>query len=320
MIFHSIKNSFEKVPVVFCFCCLLLWVPLIAGCSKYSAIKKKTIQIAHDIKTSDEDLKKRIGIVIFENRTLFTDQDFDELLQSHFTKTIKTECPDIIVFEKGDVGYPDNFIKLPRKLSGTVDNLPLIQTGRQLGLNAIVAGCLLGIRKYEEDRGILWFKDVHTFIRVQVMVEVYDTETGAKFLDESFSDEIEVEVMESELMEPKQEINIPAIRDSIGRMAAEMGESVCDAVGRQPWRGYIISAPEDTFIISSGEEVGLKPGDILEVYDTGKLVEGAQGQQFFIPGPKTGEIEITAVYPEKSEAVSVSGEGIKAGSLVRTKE
>ena len=66
--------------------------------------------------------------------------------------------------------------------------------------------------------------------------------------------------------------------------------------------------------------MGLKPGDILDVYYSGKTIEGAEGRLFFIPGLKTGEIKITTVHPDRAEAVLFSGNAIQAGSSVKRQE
>jgi len=66
--------------------------------------------------------------------------------------------------------------------------------------------------------------------------------------------------------------------------------------------------------------VGIKSGNIFEVYDSNGVFKGAKGQKFFIPGLKTGEIKITAVYPDSAEAVRFSGQNIQPGSSIGLKD
>ncbi len=65
--------------------------------------------------------------------------------------------------------------------------------------------------------------------------------------------------------------------------------------------------------------MGLESGDILEVYDSSRIMEGVGGQRFFIPGLKIGEIEIVSITEDRLEAKLISGEDIKKGSTVRRK-
>ncbi len=44
----------------------------------------------------------------------------------------------------------------------------------------------------------------------------------------------------------------------------------------------------------------LKPGDILEVFDGSRIMEGIGGQHFFVPGLKIGEIEIVSHHREQA--------------------
>ena len=86
----------------------------------------------------------------------------------------------------GDAGYPGFLVKLPMNETGSPDNLGLAQFGRRAGMNAIVTGEILGITGKEEKRGIIFFKDLHQFIYIQVKVEVYDTQSGVKLVDERY--------------------------------------------------------------------------------------------------------------------------------------
>jgi len=320
MIFQRRKTCFERNYVILSIFFLLLFLPLIAGCTSYTAIKKKTKKITQTLSGSGGALKKKIGIVLFDNRTSFTDQDFEKVFHAHIVETVKGRCSNMLILKPGDEGYPDIFISLPKKLSGRIDSLALAKTGRLLGLNAIVTGSLTDIRDDEEERGVLWFKDSHRFVQVQAMAEIYDTETGAKLLDKSFMKEIDIKDLDTEVVESKKEVDATLVADAIGRLATDIGKNVCRAVRGQPWKGYIISTSGDKIILSSGEKVGLKPGDILDVYDSGNAIHGVEDDQFFIPGLKTGEIKITVVYPESAEAVIFSGEKIKSGSSVRPKK
>jgi len=208
---------------------------------------------------------------------------------------------------------------LPKLASEQIDNLVLAKTGRRLGLNAIVTGSLMDISANKETRGILWFKNTYNFIRFQIVVEVYDTETGAKIFDDSFDDEIQVDETDIDNLRTGNTNEIPALKDALLNAVIPIGEKICDAVNIQPWKGYVFSSVEDKIIISSGKRSGLIFGDKLEVYDNESIFEGKDGRKFFIPGLKIGEIKITALYPDRAEATLISGKSIKVGSTVKIK-
>ena len=314
MKFYFLK-TFNQILVVIAVCFLFSFASLIAGCSFLPAIKK----IACDIKAPAGDLKKKVGITLFENRTYCAVNNFEKIFHIKLAENIKKTCPDILIIKPGDTGYPDQMAVLPKLTSERIDNLVLAKTGRSLGLNAIVTGSLIDISGNRENRGILWFKNTYNFIRFQIVVEVYDTETGAKIFDDSFVHEIKVDELDLDNFRTGNTNEIPALTDALLNVSIPLGEKICDAVNIQPWKGYVISSLDDKIIISSGKKSGFILGNKLEVYDSGSIFEGKDGQKFFIPGSKIGEIKITALYPDKAEASPVSGKNITVGSVVKIK-
>ncbi len=299
---------------------LVLIFSLTGGCSTYSSMERKTKRMVRDLRAPDGDLKKRMAITLFENKTAFSDTEMQQRFFIDLTEKIMSSCPDVLLEKPGDSAYPDFLVTLPRKASGRIDNYDLATSGRRSGLNSIVTGALNDARIDKRKKGFWWWKDIHHYVQFQIVAEVYDTETGAKLLDESFMREMEIDESDLESTGADDEIKAYIKDDIFKTIAIDMGEKICNAVVLDPWTGYITSTVDDKIILSSGERVGIQPGDIFEVYDTTDTFEGVDGHRFFIPGLKTGEIEITAVYPDTAEAVRISGQDIRAGFTVRPKD
>ena len=314
------RTLYIKIHMIAWVLLMPLCIPLMTGCSTYSDVKKKTKRIIRDYKAPDEDLKKRVGIALFKNKTPFVNKGLEENFVKDLVETIKTSCQDIIVLEPYDPGYPDYLVNLPRKTSGLIDNFDLAKTGRYLGLNAVVTGALIDISLHKKAQGMLWFKTVHDVVQVQVITEVYDTLTGAKLLDKSYIHEIRLGDVFFDSMDRTSEISTQTINDALKFIAEDMGEQSCDAIVLQPWKGYITSTFAERVVISSGEKVGIAPGDIFEVYNCNGVLTGVKEQRFFVPGLKTGEIKITKVYPDRAEGVRFSGQNIAPGCSIRIKE
>ena len=299
---------------------LLLCIVSISGCSAYSSIERSTKRLVRDIKAPDSDLKKRVGVLLFENKTTFVNKDVEKKFINDLYETIASSCPTILLEKPSDSDYPDALTEVPRTRFGYIDNLALAKAGRQLGLNAIVTGALITVAPDKRKKGIWWLKDTHYFVQVRIATEVYDTETGAKLLEESFAHEIEVDEMDLESIQTDSEMNASILDEAFGTIADEMGEKICNAIIFQPWKGFIASIDSDKFLLNFGENIGLKIGDLFEVFDSSNIFEGLEGERFFIPGAKTGEIKITAVHPDSAEAILVSGHDIQSGFCVKPKE
>jgi len=320
MMFQNIEVVAPRMRPVVLLLFGVIFLTLITGCSTVTTIKKATKGMIHNISAPDDNLTKKIGITLFENKTLSPDQQFDKNFVDYLAANIEEECSGILMMQPADAEHPDYLRKPPKEVSGRIDNLQLAITGRNLGLNAIVTGALISISSNQKKKGLLWFEDTYEYVQVQVAITVYDTETGAKILDENFIHEVEVEEFDFEELGKNSQANAIIFKEAFKQVASSTSEAVCDAVKFQPWRGFLTAVNGNKIIISSGNRVGLKQGDILEVYNISNVFQGAQGQRFFVPGLKTGEVEITAVSADKAEAVVVSGDKIKPGSSVRPKD
>ena len=304
------RFRYESI-LLFSLICLFLF----EGCSSLSFENK-----SGNLTIRNSDLAKKVGIAIFENKTSFKDRSYGKVFQEYLIESITDSCSDALLVKPGNAGYPDFLVKLPMNETGSIDNLDLTQLGRRAGMNAIVTGEIMGITGKEEKRGIIFFKDLRQFIYFQVKIEVYDTGTGAKLIDERYSEEIEIDESELELFKKKEIVSVSEVDDVFLKISEDIGEKICNAVNMPPWQGYITSVTENNIIISSGKKVGLVPGVVLEVFTTGEIIEGVDGHRFFTPGHKTGEVKLTTVYADSCEAVFNAGSDIIEGYSVRIKK
>ncbi len=268
-------------------------------------------------KVAPGSLRKSMGMTVFENRTVYTLVDFQETLRQSLAGAFQRNCSGIILLKADDGNYPSGFEKLPGLSSGGVDSFKLCETGRELGLTAIMTGSITDIKISDELRGILLWKDSYPVISLTVHVDLLDAETGAKILDESFthkkySDDIEMESIKSGKIEPA------FLKEAFERIAGEAGKKVCEMMRRESWKGYISSVSGDKITISSGSNMGVAQGKAFEVFGN-SLIVGMQGHRFLVPGAKTGEVKITGVFGDSAEALIVSGDSIRKGNTVRPK-
>ena len=268
---------------------------------------------------SDEDLLRKVGIINFENNSMRSTTEFQNIFHKGLPDYMNENCEGILVDDPGSGGMLALIKEPPKLKSGHLDNYSLAVLGRQVGLNAIVTGSLEDIRIIDELQGILWTKDTHHFVEVIVRVEVNDVRTATKLLDHTFLREIEIEDLDYQMVKHSRRIRLPELSETMSKLLADVANEICHSVKDQPWTGFITKAEEGRFTISSGSEIGLEVGDILEVYDSSRIIEGVGGQRFFTPGLEIGEIEILSITEKKAEAGLISGENIIKGSTVRRK-
>jgi hypothetical protein len=317
--FYSFKFMKGRNHPVIGISIFLLAIFIVTGCSAVHSIEKSTKKMVRNFRAPDSDLKKKIALMPFENKTPFKDVGMDEKIVENLATIISSSCSNILLVKPGDADYPNELAKLPREMSGRIDNFDLAIIGRRLGLNGVITGTVINISPDNKKKGIWWFKNTHYYVQVQITTQVYDTETAAKLLDESFIHEVEVDEADLESIQNEPGIQAAIMDEAIRAIAEEMGEKICNTVVSRPWKGFITSVNGDRIMVNSGEKVGLKTGDVFDVFDCSGIFKGANGQRFFIPGLKIGEIKVTTVNPDTAEAKLVSGHDIRAGSSIRTK-
>lgn len=320
MTINFLKNCSLTTRLIVLVVFLATSLPLLEGCSPISAIKNTTKKITRNIKAPDSGLKKRIGIAVFENKTSFVDQKLEESFLNNLIEGLNQFCPGLIMVKPDDHEYPGFLIDLPKQTSDLIDNFRLSKAGKQFGLNAIITSKLANISKNQKERGFWWFKKTDHYFLVEIFVAVYDSITGAKLLDETFTHQIETEAIEEELSSSANLIHTSELISAFEQIAPDMGERLCDEIIIQPWQGSILSIDADKIIIPFGTSVGLKPGDVFYVYHNEDAIQGFEGQKFFIPGKKTGEIKIVTVHLDRSEAIQLHGENILPGSTIIPKD
>lgn len=262
-------------------------------------------------------LIKSIGISLVENKTGNSSINFQDDINRQLSEALSRGCQGIKLFQADDENFPADFVKLPRISSGGIDSFRICETGRKFGLSAILTGAVTEIKTGEEPRGILWYRDSHPFITITVHFDIYDTETGAKLLDENFyykrdSDELEIESVRA------GKIESVILKDAFEQISKNASRKVCEIIKRQSWKAYVNSVSGEKISISSGSSKGIVPGNTFEVYES-RLLEGKDGQKFYIPGSRAGVIKITAVNKEDSEAVLVAGDYVRTGYTLRAK-
>jgi len=87
------------------------------------------------------------------------------------------------------------------------------------------------------------------------------------------------------------QLNDKAIDAAISDLTSNIIENMLD----KPWKGYILSYQDNSFITSGGKSQNIKVGDIFDIFKQGKQVKNPQTNMMIsLPSKKIGSITITA--------------------------
>lgn len=108
---------------------------------------------------------------------------------------------------------------------------------------------------------------------------------------------------------------------AISAALSQLVENIINKCMDKPWKSYILSAEDGTYIISGGGSQGLAVGDKFNLYKKGKVVRNPQtGMDVELPGTKIGEITILTSFGDTPETeisfCSYEGEMLDVENLI----
>lgn len=108
---------------------------------------------------------------------------------------------------------------------------------------------------------------------------------------------------------------------AISAALSQLVENIINKCMDKPWKSYILSIEDGTYLISGGVSQGLRPQDKFNVYRKGKTVVNPQtGLKIELPGKLVGEVTVVSSYGETPETeisfCTYNGEAIDQESLM----
>jgi hypothetical protein len=279
------------------------------------AISDSTRKVTDAFTPGSSGLKHQVAVIGIEAPADSDRRGFVAKFVKAFSEFLRTQCPELLLDET--IG---ELLKFPPRLaSGQIDGYSLAMIGRPRGINFFVIGRLSDVHRESEKTGFWLWKDTRYKLRATLRVEIVDTTTGSKVLDESFWEEMIIEAMKHEELESAGTIPLSEVAPILDRLLQESGRKSCAVLRTQPWRGFITAVDQNRLTLSAGRATGLTEGSLLDVFNRGRIVENKDGQRFLLPGEKIGEARIQSLSASQAEAVLNPSVPVGAGATVRLK-
>lgn len=268
---------------------------------------------------SDGGLSKKVALSLFDNQTQLRFAEIEQAFLKPLNAMVKEECRDAVLLTPYDPGFPQGLVDATLiREKGAIDNMAIAQTGRAQGFSAVLTGRLGNISGFEREKGFWLFKSQQHYQKIMIQVDMYASETGAKLLSEAHSREIEISDSEFQALKQGSVENSPVVMDALEDLAEDIADQVCEVLNDMPWIGFVTRVDNNTVTLSSGLDAGLTPGTRLELYNSDRIFK-TPGGRFFVPGIKTGDIEITTVHPNSAEATLLPDAKAGPGYVVRVR-
>jgi len=274
-----------------------------------------TQKITDDIMGTGPTLDKKIAILPSEDAG-GGQNDVHELVPAVVANFLERNCEGLLIVETPAL---DDALSGVVTSEGNIDKLALAEVGRIHGLSAVVHPRIDDLRLYREKRGIWGFREVHTLLEMALHIRMFDIETTAVLLDDLTVEETVVPHPPAEDEADPLNLDDGFLRSVLFQVTDRATEQICVSLRETPWKGYITQSDGDTFHVSAGQDVGLRPGDRLEVFAMADPIEGVNEQIYLVPGQKIGEIEVEEVFERHSTAVKRAGENLEKSACLMLK-
>ncbi len=303
-----------------------------AGCGTVRSV----VQVVTPGGGGATELRKRVLILPILDRQGLGEETV-ETMTARFAEMLERD-PNLVVYR--NEGPLPRGIEARSPKFGIVIDPDLAQKAEEMGMNVLVT-CVLNRYEIIDHGAGLWpvnkipvwpFSKKNLELEVSMVVNALDITNGTLFLTHMESRRLDIpdeEMNEDDLFVQEREARteeellraVPeqAYQESFGKILEAQAEVVAESLEDKTWSGRVLSAAPERIMINAGKDVGLTEGSVFEVFGRGGTIQSVSGRSVYLLGDKVGEIRTVKVMDRYSTAVPVSGEGFRAGQVIREK-
>ena len=234
---------------------------------------------------SNKTIKRKVAIGRFSNETqyakgLFYDKENDpmrkqalDILSSKLAASgkfilLEREDLDILVAEAGDAM-------------------------RKIGADYIILGSITEYGRKAEGQQKVFSSTKTQTVEAGVSIRLVEAATGLIIYSDEAKGYAETTSKQTLGLGGTSGFDATLSDKAISAALSQLVESIINKCMDKPWRSYILSVDEDSYVISGGASQGLSAGDSFIVYRRGKIVNNPQtGLDIELPGTKVGKVTI----------------------------
>lgn len=287
---------------------LLVLAMQVMGCSTPKSLYRK-------VRPEKPGLKKRMLVLPILDRAGLGEEKAAALTAA-FMERLARE--DRFLLQKG----PAPTIPAPREGSPTYTFVPdpaLMQRAAAAGLNLLVAGVLNPLEITSRKIGWWPLRFIRRQAEVSLLVNAYDLIDGTLLVTHLASRKLKVSGDLPQREGGLGNVDEERLAKALTRILEDQVDTLTEKLGKEPWRGRLLSVEGETLRISAGRDVGLTPGTLFEVLGRGEPIRASNGRTYYLPGPKVGEIEAVRVEEKEATAVPRTGNHFEVGQVIRAK-
>ena len=260
----------------------------------------------------DKTMKRKVAIGRFTNETqyakgLFYDRENDP---------IRKQALDIL---SAKLAATEKFILLER--DGLEELVNEAGEGMQkIGADYIILGSITSFGRKVEGDDRLFSQSKTQTVEAGVSIRLVDVASGLIIYSDEAKGFAETTSKQTLGLGGSAGYDATLSDKAISAALTQLVENIINKCMDKPWRGYVLSVEDGTYIISGGKSQGMTEGTKFVVYKKGKMVTNPQtGIKIELPGTKVGTVTVLTTMGDTPENeisfCSYEGDAIDAEKL-----
>lgn len=230
-------------------------------------------------------IKRKVAIGRFSNETqygkgLFYDKENDPM---------RKQALDILSARLAQSG---KFLLLERE-----DLDVLVSEGssamNKIGADYIILGSITEFGRKTEGEQHVFSNTKTQIVEAAVSIRLVEVSTGLIIYSEEAKGYAETSAKQTLGLGGQAGYDATLSDKAISAAISQLVENIINKCTDKPWRSYLLSVDEGSYIIGGGASQGLRQGDSFNLYQKGKTVQNPQtGMEVELPGTKLGKVTI----------------------------
>ncbi len=296
----------------------VLMILSLGACSPTTTVKQKQTMTIDQPKGMVA-LKRRIGVVDFENKTTYG------------ANRLGTSASDILITELAKSGKfivveRDKLDKLMGEqklgMTGAIDPNTAAKVGKILGLNAIVTGSISQFGEQTEGSEYLITQSKSQVVKCSVDIRVVDAETGQILYADSGSGLAKKHTGGVLGLGTRAGYDETLEGEALRSAIVKFVNNIVTQVEKKPWSCRVADVDGQNIYLNAGSESGMKIGQKLMVLRAGKVIKDpTTGLVLGNTEDKIGDMKVTRYFGEDGSVAALSSGAMpSAGDVARLNE
>jgi len=284
------------------FSCILIIICIFfatfSGCTRHPFYQKKNEVVIN--------LKKKIGIVAFDNRAKKITQSNIEFFYKDIVSQMQQLDPNLYFI--ANENSPEILQTTSRLLSTDhIDRQALIETAQKEGYQALIWARIHDIKIVPQKTGIYGFRKMMPFVQFRGEFSLFDCVTHTKLWYLPLEETYRLDKLFESKEKIQNDLNDITIQKMLKHLSEFIASKMVNVLENESWKGFIVDNQNDLYIISSGTKSGLVNHMTFDVIGSLGTINGIYNQKYLIPGQPIGKIQIVEIDEYLSKGVPLYG-------------